>query len=305
MLAVAVGWMIATQKDDISALVQNSRPVWLLMSTVASSSTIWVGGWFWNCAIKASNPASASGRKIWSDTVSATSRTMFARYLPGGIWAQVGRAVIMAKKYGYPAKTVTYVTVLEMFTSLTAAVICGLSLVAIYGTDNIPELANIPVHPLWLLLLAAVLFFVSSPPMLGTKIIQRWADTGTDIISITWREYLKMVGVNSVLWGGQVLSFLFYLRAFPGSGIDISVGLAGVFLLVWVAGQVVPFAVQGAGVFEFGMAVALGGGAAMMVLVGGWRLVILIRDVAALLISEYLTLRADGGHRVGMRKPSS
>ena len=69
--------------------------------------------------------------------------------------------------------------------------------------------------------------------------------------------------------------------------------MVGGFLLTWGIGFLAPFAPQGIGVFELTMATVLqaGGMARTLVVLGGYRLVLLARDFIATSTAEFIATR--------------
>lgn len=111
--------------------------------------------------------------------------------------------------------------------------------------------------------------------------------------TLDWRGYLRLIGINFVFWGWSAVTFLLYLRAFPAADEFRTLLVVGGFLLTWGIGFLAPFAPQGIGVFELTMATVLQaeGITRTVVVLGGYRLVLLARDFIATSTAELIATR--------------
>ena len=104
---------------------------------------------------------------------------------------------------------------------------------------------------------------------------------------------LKSVTIVAAFWLGATTAFLLYLNAFPASTGEYSIiEMAGIYLFSWGVGFVSIFAPQGIGVFEVVASELMDGPIGLMglaALIAGFRVVVLIADIAVWLI--YLTTR--------------
>ena len=171
-----------------------------------------------------------------------------------------------------------------MATSLTVVLICGLTVLTLSG--------GVPGGATWMVLLALALITATSPAVGGRVVAWFAARRGVEF-SLTWRGYLQLLGVNVVFWGWSAITFLLYLRAFPAADTHRTVLVVGGFLLTWGIGFLAPFAPQGIGVFEVAMATVLQaeGVVGTAVVLGGYRLVLLTRDLIATSATEFIATR--------------
>ena len=158
-----------------------------------------------------------------------------------------------------------------------------------------------------MVLLALGLIAATSPTVGGRVVAWLAARRGIEF-SLTWRGYLKLLGVNLAFWGWSAVTFLLYLRAFPAADSFRTVLVIGGFLLTWGIGFLAPFAPQGIGVFEVTMATVLQaeGVAGLAVVLGGYRLVLLARDLVATSTAEFIATRRalrESGRRGTHREP--
>lgn len=139
---------------------------------------------------------------------------------------------------------------------------------------------------------AAALIVATAPGGGGRVMAWLAARRGIEF-SLDWRGYLRLIGINVVFWGWSAVTFLLYLRAFPAADEFRNLLVVGGFLLTWGIGFLAPFAPQGIGVFELTMATVLQaeGMARTLVVLGGYRLVLLARDLISTATAELITTR--------------
>ena len=281
-LAVLVVWVVRTEWGDVVELLDGARPLLIIASLVASFGLILSGAWFWLVSLRTQGHR-APRPHVLAEALLATSRSLLARYIPGSVWFAVGRVGLL-RNAGFPVGPLSATAVLEMATSLTVVLICGLAILGLSG--------GVPGGATWMVLLALALIAATSPAVGGRLVAWLAARRGV-VFSLTWRGYLQLVGINLVFWGWSALTFLLYLRAFPATDSYRTVLVVGGFLLTWGIGFLAPFAPQGIGVFEVGMATVLQaeGVAGTAVVLGGYRLVLLARDLIATAAAEFIATR--------------
>lgn len=192
-----------------------------------------------------------------------------ARYLPGGIWHTVSRAMDL-HRLGVTRRHLTVMVVLEHAVPAGAALMLGGMALSLTGAATWLAPAAVVAGAAGL---AATLPALRHPALrLACK--------------FEWRRYLGLVATICGFWLVAATAFYCYWSAFPAvvRGAAPALQLYGAYLLAWVAGFVSVFAPQGIGVFESvaGLflrgALTLGGTA---VLVAGFRLVVLGADMIA------------------------
>ena len=281
-LAVLVGWAVRSEWPEVVELVEGARPSLIVASLVASFGLILAGAWFWVVSLRTQGYREPP-LHVFGEATLATSRSLLARYVPGSVWFAVGRVGLL-RSAGLPLGPLSATAVLEMATSLTVVLICGLVVLGLSG--------GVPGGATWMVLLALALIVATSPTIGGRVVAWLAARRGVEF-SLTWRGYLKLLGVNLFFWGWSAVTFLLYLRAFPATDSYRTILVVGGFLLTWGIGFLAPFAPQGIGVFEVSMATVLQaeGVVGTAVVLGGYRLVLLARDLVATSIAELIATR--------------
>lgn len=288
-LAILIGWVVRSRWHEVVELVAGARPALIAASLVASFGLILVGAWFWVVSLRTQGYRAAP-LEVLNKAILATSRSLLARYVPGSVWFAVGRVGLL-RATGIPIGPLSATAILEMATSLTVVLLCGLGVLSLSG--------GIPGGATWMIVLALGLIAATSPAV-GGRVVAWWAARRGVVFSLSWRGYLQLVGINLVFWGWSALTFLLYLRSFPVSDPYRTTLVVGGFLLTWGIGFLAPFAPQGIGVFEVGMATVLQAEevVGMAVVLGGYRLVLLGRDLIATSVAEFIatrtTLRGSG-----------
>ena len=281
-LTVLIVWVVRSEWSEVVELVDGASPLLIVASLVASFGLIVAGAWFWVVSLRTQGHQ-APRRQVFEKATLATSRSLLARYVPGSVWFAVGRVGLL-RSAGLPLGPLSATAVLEMATSLTVVLICGLIVLGLSG--------GVPGGATWMVLLALGLIAATSPTIGGRVIAWLAARRGVEF-SLSWRGYLKLLGVNLFFWGWSAVTFLLYLRAFPAADSYRTVLVIGGFLLTWGIGFLAPFAPQGIGVFEVTMATVLQAEevAGMAVVLGGYRLVLLTRDLIATSTAELIATR--------------
>lgn len=191
-----------------------------------------------------------------------------ARYLPGGIWHTVSRAMDL-HRLGTSRAELSVMIVLE--NAVPAAVALMLGGLALVASGEATPLATLAAGG-------------GVAALAGTfLLLRRRALRNPRRFSLA--AYLKLIATTSSFWLVAGTAFYCYWTAFPGARDGMpALQIYGTYLLAWVAGFVAVFAPQGIGVFESAAGLFLRGaltfgGAA--VLVAGFRLAILGADMLA------------------------
>ena len=281
-LAVLIGWVARTEWEQVLSLLGGARP-WLIAASLASSfALIFIGAWFWTVSLRIQGHGLETPRLFTKATVAA-SRSLLARYVPGSVWFAVGRVALL-RNAGLPVGPLSATAVLEMATSLTVVLMSGLAVLGLSG--------GIPGGAVWMVFVAVALIVATAPGGGGRVMAWLAARRGIEF-ALDWRGYLRLIGINVVFWGWSAVTFLLYLRAFPAADEFRTLLVVGGFLLTWGIGFLAPFAPQGIGVFELTMATVLQaeGIAPTVVVLGGYRLVLVARDFIATSAAELIATR--------------
>ena len=194
-----------------------------------------------------------------------------ARYVPGGIWHTVGRAASF-RELGISGGDIWIFIFLEnVLAACVAFALGGCLLAATRGTDAWGQVA------------IACAFGGMAVLLLSPALLPRFAKTRDAVIPA--RSFLPLIIVTTVSWCIAATAFVTYVSAFPKIGAaQTPLEIAGGYLFSWGVGFVSIFAPQGIGIFEVVAAELLRGAEPLMgtaALLAGFRLVILVADVAA------------------------
>ena len=281
VVAALAAWLAATRWDDMSALVDDLSPGPLVVLVAASCLLLVPNAAFWTLALR-----SLGARPRYGAVLHASARALLTRYVPGGIWYAAGRGTLL-KRHGVSVAASATVGGLELALGAPVAIVVGAVLLAASGV----------VAP-WVgvgavVVLVAVLGLggsgvgqlvawwarrrggepAATPPTtalfrLTVVLVGYWLAIGT----LFW-AYLEVVGLTTTGWGRTA-------GAFGGS---------------WGLGFFALFAPQGLGVFEGALVSVLDWGADAVLLVAGFRAVLLARDLLLTAVAEVLARRSQAG----------
>lgn len=272
--ATLLVWLIARRREAIADLLRGTRPGWLLLSLAMSFGMLGLAALVWHRLLR------AQGEQVRRVTVvHATARAVLARYVPGSIWFAVGRATLLGRA-GVAAGPLTVTAATEIVLSVVTTIAGGALILGLAGT--------FPAGQIWAIGAAVVLAAAASPAVAGRAIQVIAARRGAVMPVLGWPAYLGAAGLTAAFWAYSAVTFTVYLRAFPvAGGIDL-VTIVGGFLFSWGIGFLAVVAPQGVGVFELTLATILvneGIGETALV-IGGYRVVILVRDAIATALAE-------------------
>ena len=271
LLVGVLSWALVRARDDLLVLVRDSRPGLLVAALVASTGMLVLSSALWSSALR------ALGSPVPARVVlSVTARSLPARYLPGSIWYAVSRAGLLRDR-GIPVRALTTVATVEMV--LTPVVGFALGGLLLAATGRVGPGVTAP------LVLAAVgLAVVATPPVLNRVLAFAWRRRGGAPPALGWRAVARLLGWLVLFWAWSGSVFALYLQAFPRALPDDLPLLVvpGAYMVAWGVGWLAVFAPQGVGVFEVTLASVLGAASAGVALVlGGYRVVVLARDLLA------------------------
>ena len=281
VVAALAAWLAATRWDDMSALVDDLSPGPLIVLVAASCLLLLPNAAFWTLALQA-----LGERPRYGIVLHASARALLTRYVPGGIWYAAGRGTLL-KRHGVSVAASATVGGLELALGAPVAIVVGAVLLATSGA----------VAP-WVgvgavVVLLAVLGLSGSvvgrlvtwwarrrggepaatPPTtalfrLAAVLVGYWLTIGT----LFW-AYLEVVGSTAAGWGRTV----------------------GAFGVSWGLGFFALFAPQGLGVFEGALVSVLDWGVDAVLLVAGFRAVLLARDLLLTAVAEVVARRSRAG----------
>lgn len=192
-----------------------------------------------------------------------------ARYLPGGVWHTVGRAVDL-HGHGVPRKAIAWMVVLENGVAIGMAFVLGGGILLFSG-----------VHKLsygWIVMLTTVLALLTlaSLPFLFSRLLP---NTAPNMNIANWSACCGWFGLIWILHAAAYVAYSIALVG--GNGVSHALHIGGVYLFSWAIGLVAFFAPQGIGVFEI-TAAAFSGNAllpAAIAMAAGFRLCMLTVDL--------------------------
>ena len=269
-----VAWLVATRWDELSVLLRGTRPGWLLVSLVTSFGLLILSPIIWRTVLDASGSPVPLG-----DLVHAAARSVLGRYIPGSVWFAVGRVALLSRA-GVPAARLTLAATTEMALSIATTIGIGALVLGLNG--------ELPGGVAVSLLASLGIVVVATPPLGGLLLAAIAARRGLAISEISWAGYAASLAAVVAFWAWSALTFAVYLRAFPAAdGFHAWVVIGG-FLFSWGVGFLAFVAPQGVGVFEVTLAsiLATDGIATVAVVIGGYRVVMLARDVIAAMLAE-------------------
>ena len=281
VVAALAAWLAVTRWDDMSALVDNLSPGPLVVLVAASCLLLLPNAAFWTLALR-----SLGERAQYGTVLHASARALLTRYVPGGIWYAAGRGTLL-KRHGVSVAASATVGGLELALGAPVAIVVGAVLLAASGA----------VAP-WVgvgavVILLAVLGLGGS--VVG-RLVDWWArrrgDEPVDIPAPTTLFRLTVVLVGYWLAIGTLFWAYLEVVGSTATGWGRTVGAFGV---SWGIGFFALFAPQGIGVFEGALVSVLDWGADAVLLVAGFRALLLARDLLLTTVAEVLARRSRAG----------
>ena len=276
LLTAVATWLVATRWADMADLVADARLVALLGVLAASTLLLVPNALFWSTALRSLGENVGTG-----PVMHAASRTILARYLPGGVWYAAGRSVLLVGRGVRPSALVA-VSGLELGLGAPTALVVGGLLLA--GDSALP--AWVPWAGAGVLAAATLVARPVLNRLMGWWSRRRGQATPR---ALTTGALASLVSVMAAYWLLMGAVFRSYLGAM-GTDIGWAEG-SGAFLVSWGIGFFAIFAPLGLGVSEAGFIAIVGWGADAVMLVAGFRLVLLVRDLILTAIGEALARR--------------
>ncbi len=276
LLAATAVWLVATRWADMADLVADARPLALAGVLAASVLLLVPNALFWSTALRSLGENVGTG-----PVLHAASRTLMASYLPGGVWYVAGRSVLLVGRGVRPSALVA-VSGLELSLGAPTALVVGGLLLA--GDSALP--AWVPWAGAGVLAAATLVARPVLNRLMGWWSRRRGQATPR---ALTTGALASLVSVMAAYWLLMGAVFRSYLGAM-GTDIGWAEG-SGAFLVSWGIGFFAIFAPLGLGVSEAGFIAIVGWGADAVVLLAGFRLVLLVRDLGLTAIGEALARR--------------
>ena len=287
LLAVAVPVVVLARRDEVADLLGDlagARHVLVAASFATGIVLIALTAYFWLVSLRL-----LGQRPLFRDLTVTAARSMPARYVPLMVTFAVSRVALMQRR-GVPAAPLALTAALEMAVSLAVSVAYGLVLLGWAG--GLPGGLAIPI-------VAAVGMIVAASPSVAGRVVaavarRRGLDSLVPVSGFTWLGYLHMIAASACYWTGAAAVFCLYIRAFETADGFSTARLAGAFVLAWGGLRFLSvIAPQGIGVVEVTVPSLLGAAdpLALGILIFGFRLVLLLRDLLAAAVSELLAAR--------------
>jgi len=281
VVAALAAWLAATRWDDMSALVDDLSPGPLVLLVAASCLLLLPNAAFWTLALRA-----LGERPRYATVLIVSARALLTRYVPGGIWYAAGRGTLL-KRHGIGMAASATVGGLELALGAPVAIVVGSVLLAASGA--IAPWVGVGA----VVVLLAVLGLGGS--VVG-RLIARWARRRGDETAATPppATLFRLAAVLVGYWLAIGTVFWVYLVAVgsTATGWGRTVGAFGV---SWGLGFFALFAPQGLGVFEGALVSVLDWGVDAVLLVAGFRAVLLARDLLLTAVAEVVARRGRAG----------
>ena len=257
-------WLLVDRGSEMLDLFSTSHPALLVSLVVFAFLPFFANTAFWTIALK------ELGEEItWKQVNEAAFKTTLTRYLPGGIWLFASRSLAL-KNEGVATHSLIVLFGLENLLAIPTAVLIGSLLLATsYG---------VPTWIGWVSLSLLATIAVSARSILD-KFITWWSKRkglGTPK-KISNSGILKMYLSLFLYWLVFGTVFYTYLRS-VGQSIEWTTAVGG-FSLFWRISLFAPFAPQGLGVFEPSFIALADWTMNALLLVGAFRIVLLVRDL--------------------------
>lgn len=275
MLPVAIGFLVYFAYDAREALgdvLERASPRHLLLSLI-----LWTSAHFIFPVFSAVFLDRKHHHVRYGVTLRVHAKNLLSRYIPGGVWHTVGRFVDF-RHLGMTSRQLSALMFME--NSLLASIALGVGGASVWYSRGFGGWGSTGAVGA----LAGLAGLVLSP-----IIVNRWVLRGQDRISPVL--YAKSVVVLVIFWATAAAAFVSYLNAFAGGLPPMHwLQTGGIYLLSWGLGFVAFFAPQGIGVFEVTLAKLLPTAfslGAIVVIIGGFRIVIMAADVLVWLVVRF------------------
>lgn len=178
--------------------------------------------------------------------------SLFGRYIPGGVWAVMGR-LYLCRLEGIPDSRSGMSTILEQaYPIVSAGLIFAVSL--LFWSDMASVMRVLPV----LVFVPIFVIFLHPKPFLKivNPILSRMGKAPVNI-SLTFKNMLFLTGYYCFLWLVTGTAFYFFVWSFYPMDVYYIPILSGIYAISFVAGYLAFIAPAGLGVREGSMALLL------------------------------------------------
>ncbi len=299
LLAAAVPVLVLARRDEVADLLGDlagATHALVAASFVTGFVLIALSAYFWLVSLHL-----LGQRPLFRDLTVTAARSLPARYVPLMVTFAVSRVALMQRR-GVPGGPLALTAALEMAVSLAVSVAYGLVLLGWAG--ELPGGLAVP------LVSAAGVVMAASPPAAGRAVAavarRRGLDSLAPVSGFTWPGYLHLIAASACYWTCAAAVFCLYMRAFDAADGFGTAHLAGAFVLTWGGLRFLSvIAPQGIGVVEVTVPSLLGAAdpLALGILIFGFRLVLLLRDLLAAAVSELDASRRARAEAGPVRRP--
>ncbi len=243
---------------------------------LAAAGALWVALHFLSPLVQTLILRACGSEISYAKAFGIFAQRLPGRYLPGGIWHTVGRAMDYHQHGIQPRHLATLVFLETVFPPVITFILGGMGLAAVRGVQGWGGLGLACAG-------VALLGLIMMPAFINARLLK--TPNGFPLGS-----YYQAAAILTVYWVVAAATFICYLAAFPAVLAAASlIEVGATYLFSWGVGYVAIFAPQGIGVFEvvagklLNAPLSLGGMAALM---AGFRLVILAADAVVWVLSR-------------------
>ncbi|MYB44788.1 MAG: hypothetical protein F4X74_07615 [Acidimicrobiia bacterium] len=287
VLAAAVPFLVVARREEVADLLGDlagARHVLMAASFAIGFVLIPLSAYFWLVSLRM-----LGRRPLFLDLTVTAARSLPARYVPLMVTFAISRVALMQRR-GIPGPPLALTAALEMAVSLAVSVAYGLLLLGWAG--GLPGGLAIPI-------VAAVGVIVAASPSVAGRTVavvarRRGLDSLAPVSGFTWPGYLHMIMASACYWTLAAAVFCLYMRSFEAADGFGTARLAGAFVLTWGGLRFLSvIAPHGIGVVEVTLPSLLGAAdpLALGILIFGFRVVLLLRDLLGAAVSEFLAAR--------------
>jgi len=242
-----IGNMVVERWDHISEYDWSPNILWLLISILILFNLHLMSACGWTLLLK------MIGVKIeWVRGLKIFLLSMFARYIPGGVWSAMGR-LYLCRLEGIPDSRSGMSILLEQaYPVVSAGLVFVMSLLFWNNTDSLAR-----VLPAVFLL---PIFFVFLHPKPFLKIMNpvlSWIGRGPIHIVLSFKNMLILAVYYSFYWLMAGIAFYCFIRAFYPLGLYYIPILSGIYAISFTVGYLAFFTPAGLGIREASLVMLL------------------------------------------------
>lgn len=235
-----IGRAIYKEWDKISAYHWSPHPTWLIFSFLIMLITYLISAYEWTLILKM-----IGGRIGWSKGISIFLLSIFGRYIPGGIWAALGR-VYLCRLEGIPDSRSSMSILLEQAYPVVSA--CLVFVISLLFWNDVGHAVR--VSPVLLTLPLIILFLHPKPFLRIINPVLRWYGKGPINISLSFKNMLILTGYYTFSWLIGGIAFYSFVRAFYQLEVNSIPIMIGIHAFSFTAGYLAFIAPAGLGVRE-------------------------------------------------------